>query len=190
MPQTLRTFIALELEPSVQNFIRQIQSDLKKTIHGKISWVKPENTHLTLKFLGDTNRDQIAQINETLDQIQPLQKSLMITANQLGFFPPAGSIKVIWLGFDDSSKHIHSLFENIEDQLSILGFPKEIRDFQNHMTLGRIKFAENSRKMKNLIKDYPLIQNKFWIESLTFFESTLSTEGSIYTPIKRIILTK
>ena len=65
MSGTIRTFIALELPPAVTSLLHKVQQDLKR-LNIRARWVRPENIHLTLKFLGDINPDDIDKIGAAM----------------------------------------------------------------------------------------------------------------------------
>ena len=66
MSNTIRTFIAITLDPEIQQALAQAQDYLKK-LDCNIKWVKSENIHLTLKFLGEVKLIKIDMIAQTLD---------------------------------------------------------------------------------------------------------------------------
>ena len=67
--QTLRTFIAIELDEELRHNLRRLQDGLREQVAPRsVRWVRPEGVHLTLKFLGDTPLDKIDGVQAALAQ--------------------------------------------------------------------------------------------------------------------------
>ena len=64
MDNTLRAFIAVDISPEIRKELIRIQSELKNSLKGNISWVEPENIHLTLRFLGQITDKQLEEIKK------------------------------------------------------------------------------------------------------------------------------
>jgi len=65
MPETIRTFIAFELPDAVLSALGRAQNDLKN-LGLKAKWVRVQSIHLTLKFLGDIQADQVDSVAHQL----------------------------------------------------------------------------------------------------------------------------
>ncbi|MEK7803817.1 MAG: RNA 2',3'-cyclic phosphodiesterase, partial [Deltaproteobacteria bacterium] len=142
----LRLFIAIELPSNIIDGLRNVQEELKDKSN-KLSWAKPENIHLTLKFLGDTETGKIDRMVNILEGIAGRSFSFEISVKGVGTFPAAGNPRVIWVGIEEN-KDMLQLYNNIEEGLATLGFEKEMRDFKPHITLGRIKFLNDRAGLK------------------------------------------
>lgn len=184
MAETVRAFIAIELNDQVKQAIREFQDQLKP-LGCDISWVKPENIHLTLKFLGDVKPKMIAPLTGALAEvcrgIQPIQTQL----TELGVFPDIRRPRVLWAGLEDTGGKLTRLTTAVEDALGHIGFKKEIRPFQAHITVGRIR---TNRKLPVLIQELqsyvlPAAHEEI-ILSFTLFKSTLTSQGPIYEKLK------
>jgi 2'-5' RNA ligase len=90
----IRAFIAIELPPHVIESIGRLQERLKSSDF-RISWVRPENIHLTLKFLGDIDSDRVQEIGRLMTRALSRQEPLEIFARGLGVFPGVRSPRVI-----------------------------------------------------------------------------------------------
>jgi len=64
----MRTFIAIELPKDIKNILGNIQNELKQS-QADVKWVKPDNIHLTLKFLGEIQEDLVKKIQLVLEEI-------------------------------------------------------------------------------------------------------------------------
>ena len=183
----LRLFIAIELPSNIIDGLRNVQEELKDKSN-KPSWAKPENIHLTLKFLGDTETGKIESMVNILEGIAGKSFGFEISVKGVGTFPAAGNPRVIWVGIEEN-KDMLQLYNNIEEGLATLGFEKERRDFKPHLTLGRIKFLNDRAGLKRgLEKVAGLNLARFAVAGFALFKSTLTPEGAIHTRLKEYTL--
>ena len=183
----LRLFIAIELPSNIIDGLRNVQEELKDKSN-KPSWAKPENIHLTLKFLGDIETNKIDSMVNILEGIAGKSFSFEISVKGVGTFPAAGTPRVIWVGIEEN-KDMLQLYNNIEEGLAALGFEKERRDFKPHLTLGRIKFLNDRAGLKRgLEKVAGLNLARFAVAGFALFKSTLTPEGAIHTKLKEYTL--
>ena len=178
-----RLFIAIKINFS--NDIINTLNDTKKILNDeKIKWVNFDQFHLTLKFLGDTDTNLIPKIISRLNNITSLFKPFNLNFKGFGIFKNFNNPRVLWVGID-KNEHLTSLHKLIDTSLNSLGFEKEKRDFNPHLTLGRIKFLKNRKKLmdyilKNSKKELEIFQvNEFFL-----IESILKREGPTYIDIK------
>lgn len=100
-----------------------------------IRWTKPENYHVTVCFLGESDRHPIDEIIQKLskEKIPPF----WIQIQQLGFFMNGKNSNVMWAGIE--SPEIHAFRKTIQSLMSSFGYQEDFKSFQPHITLGRIK---------------------------------------------------
>src|SRR3989344_6016975 len=175
--KTIRAFIALELPVKIIDGLKKIQDELKDGTN-KVAWAKPENIHLTLKFLGDIEAYKIDSIARLLEGV--------------GTFPAAGNPRVIWVGIEQSGvggSELGELYDNLEHKFAAIGFPKEERTFKPHLTLGRIKLLKDKKVFKERLEEFKDREvGQFTVHSLCFFKSRLTPEGAIHTRLKEYTL--
>ncbi|MFW6071055.1 MAG: RNA 2',3'-cyclic phosphodiesterase [Candidatus Bipolaricaulota bacterium] len=185
----MRTFFCLELPEDVKDKINGIRKDIKGPAY--VKWVSQENLHITLKFLGEVEENQVSTIKERTEGAAVRSSPFGVDLDRLGGFPHLGFPKVIWLGSNSPPDDIYRLHEDLEESLFGLGFEKEDRDYVPHVTLGRTKEDEDSRierlgeNLKNLDFD------SSWrvpIGRLTMMKSELRSDGPVYTPLFRVEL--
>ena len=103
--EKVRTFIAIGLPPEIIANIKELQEELKKS-NAKVRWVKPENIHLTLKFLGHLPPEQLEKVKITArETLQPF-KPFGISISGLGAFPKIKYPRVVWIGIDKGKEEI------------------------------------------------------------------------------------
>ena len=63
----MRLFIAVDISDEARGAAAAHIAELRRRYLGvKVSWVRPENLHITVKFLGETPEDKIDGIKEAL----------------------------------------------------------------------------------------------------------------------------
>src|SRR3989304_4073332 len=115
--EIIRAFIAIELPAKTAQELEKIQDRLKDGTN-KVTWVKPENIHLTIKFLGDIAADKIDSIAGLLESAAAKSHSFDISVKGVGSFPTIDNPRVLWVGIEESNVNLAALYNNIEDALS------------------------------------------------------------------------
>ncbi len=180
---SIRAFIALPLSPSIKKKISQLQNHLGK-LNCPVRWTNPENIHITLKFLGNITSQQILLLKETLKHIQTVTDSFEIQLSELGAFPNRKNPRILWINITQGSCEIIQIAQSIEDQLKDLGFVQSVKSFAPHITIGRIRDLQRTRKLSHTIKNQiipPDCQDT--INEILLFKSNLSSKGPIHTKL-------
>ena len=188
MPSTIRTFIAIELPPSVISLLEKIQEDLKlKGFRAK--WVRPKNTHLTLKFIGNINPDVIDDIYRAMVDAVESSTSINLVARGVGVFPSIKRPRVIWVGLGGQIELLRALQRALEDSLETLGFETEKRPFKGHLTLGRIRQAGDPGLIHQIIQKYATLSSEeFTVRRIILFKSDLKPTGAVYSQLQQAVL--
>lgn len=181
----LRSFIAIELPDTVKSALAGLQDDLKKE-GADVRWVKPDNIHLTLKFLGDMDEGLVVDAVEKLKGTCSTFPAFNLEICGTGVFPNMKSPRVIWVGIMQSPL-LADLQSSIEDGMSALRFTREKRTFTPHLTLGRFRSAKGKDALLEkigLYKDsgYGMIDAR----AVSFMRSDLSPSGAKHTAIAEI----
>lgn len=177
----IRTFICLEIPKKVQAEIEnKVTAPLRATGAG-CSWVKADNLHLTLKFLGDVPETMLADIFESVKNSAGHFDRFHANLEKVGTF--GGKIpRVVWVGIGGDVEKITQLANEIDKDLSKLGFERESRPFSPHLTVGRVRNPKNISSMLEKIDEISLPTDKFIIYKVIVMKSVLSPGGSVYTP--------
>jgi 2'-5' RNA ligase len=182
-----RCFIALELPLPVQQHLAGIISQLKTT-PADIKWVDPQNTHLTLKFLGEISPEQVKAARDFLAKQCGRHQSMICSTSQIGVFPGWSRPQVIWLGLKDGIGQISELQKTLEDGLDGCGFAREPKKFKPHLTLGRVRSPSNVEALAGKIKSSEIKKIEFSLSKLSLIKSTLTPGGPVYQPLETIIM--
>jgi 2'-5' RNA ligase len=182
----MRLFVALEIPAAVREnlsaFLKEMHDLSEKRTEKRVRWVRPENLHLTLKFIGevaDAKRDGIRAALSTIHAEAPID----LRFRGLGFFPNEKRPTVLWTGLDASTS-LQPLVEDVDCALATQGIAREKRSFVPHLTLAR--FASPvlpegliARIQKNSEREFGSFQGyKFHL-----IESKLTPTGAEYTSI-------
>ena len=188
MSQTIRSFIAFELPAAVLSLLDNLQQELK-SLQLKVRWVRPENIHLTLKFLGDIDPGDIANVGEAMAAAVGEWAPLKLSVGGIGFFPGVKRPRVIWVGLGGEIQALQNLQRNLDQRLADLGFAKEKKSFKGHLTLGRFKGASNRETIRQIMSDYSDAgREEFTANRIILFKSDLKPSGAIYTRLKQVEL--
>lgn len=183
MDETIRAFIAIELDPQAHNELSSLQETLKNS-GADVKWVEPRNIHLTLRFLGGIKPVVSEEVKRIMTETAAHFKAFDLTIKDIGGFPDIDSPRVIWVGVDSGAGEATRIAKEIETKLESIGIPKEERKFHPHLTLGRARSRKNGDKLHELIGRTKFKGNsKIKADHLTLFESRPAPQGSIYTPL-------
>ncbi len=179
-----RLFICIELSEKVKQSIAAFQAPLQK-IPANIAWTPLVNSHLTLKFLGNTEKTKVEQIRSALLRIAAEANESKILFDKTGVFPGFRKPRVLWLGCSQTPKELTGLATKIDEHLSGLGFQPEKRVFQPHLTLGRVRAGDVRQVIEKMQQAQPP-KISVPVKLITLMRSRLAPSGAVYTPLTQI----
>lgn len=174
----MRLFIAIEIPEEIKVYIDGILSNIDNKTN-KIRPVNKNNIHLTLKFLGEIQLNQLELIKEYLHKIT--FENFSINLDKIGVFPSEKYIKVIWVGLKPEQLII-KLQNDIDEALKKL-FDRENK-FASHLTLARVKYIENKKQFINELNGLKIENKKIEINNFRLIKSTLTGKGPIYEVVE------
>ena len=182
-----RLFIAFKITPdtnylSIYNRIKNARSA------DRITWVKPDVTHFTLHFFGETAENNIPVISECARKAVSENETFEIRIANTGIFGSRYDPRVIWFGIDPNEK-LTQLHSNLKNELATQGWIPDRQNFVPHITVGRIKeirdktlFQEDMNKVRNAF----IMQQK--VDHITLYESILHPQGPEYIALEEFRL--
>ena len=177
----IRTFISIDLPEEIKKDIKDLQDRLK-THGGHIGWVRPEAIHLTLKFLGAIDEKEITGIEAVVKKAVIGLDPFYLRISGLGVFPNLKRPKVIWVGVNEEGNGLIRIQSRIEDEMERIGYSKENRKFNPHLTIGRVRDIYGLKQIIDGIEAEKGIDlNGFHVTGVSFIKSELRSEGAIYT---------
>lgn len=169
-----RLFIAIKIPDKVKDEILTVCHSIHKA-----RWIKRDNIHLTLKFIGGVNTETFLKTKDILSKIT--SPPLYLHLKDIGYFGRGQRAHVLWLGIN-SDKRLLSLRNHIENKLADADIaPKEKRPFSPHITLSRFKDMPVKKIQSYLEKHKDFEIKPFLVNSFHLFSSFLTPKGAIYT---------
>ncbi len=180
----VRCFIGLPLPEEYQDRLKGVVSRLAGEMGPGISWTRPGNWHLTLKFLGDVPESETPGLSAALSSIE--FQSFDFQAAGCGFFPDARRPRVVWIGLARGAEESAALAASMDQSLKPLGFEPENRPFRAHLTLGRVRKPGKrdwslAEEMLNT-EQWPL----FRAGEFVLWQSILGPNGPRYVELARV----
>jgi 2'-5' RNA ligase len=170
-----RLFIAIPLPASVREQLAALSEPMRS-----IAWTRPEQLHLTLRFLGDVETDWNEKLDAALNQVQV--EPFLLPVDGMGSFPPRGAARVIWVGVGHGHPRLHQLRKQIDDALLGIGFPLDVRVFHPHVTLGRVKESGAPASAAEFLKRHRDFEvAPFRVETFQLCASELRPNGAVHT---------
>lgn len=183
----MRVFIGIKPDDSVRETIKNALEPFQK-IPTPIRWVKPENIHLTLKFIGEISPEKKNQLVDGIRNTGFQSAPISLHISGFGKFGPGESLNIFWAGIDPIPP-LKQVYDRIENTLAGMEIQRETRPFKPHITLGRNKKNFNFKSILALIDRYRDVSiARFELGGFQIFESTLTPEGPIYSILEEVKL--
>ena len=179
----MRAFVAIELPAEVKAGLKDTQQRLRQT-GLKASWVRPENIHLTLKFLGDIAPARVEAISDTMKAVADRHAPFTLSAAGLGVFPRLKKARVLWAGLREGVAELIQLQQELDAALKLCGFEPEKKQFRGHLTLARFRKRAPTEKLQSALNEIGGASIGQWsVEDLILFQSDLQPSGPIYSKL-------
>lgn len=180
----IRSFLAFELPPDMNDVVCRVSDELKRSSL-RVRWVKPENIHLTVVFLGSIAPEELPSILESTGSVCRCQGPFKLMIRGMGRFGNRRHPRVLWLGLDGDVKEMGAFRDELQDTLEPFGVQREKRAFNPHLTLGRFsKGARSSEELDGLMAVYESLTSPVCtLDKLALFRSDLRPDGAVYTQL-------
>jgi len=188
----IRCFIAIELPGELKKELAELITLLKRRSPSILRWVDPQGIHITLQFFGEVSEELIEEIElsmvESVKDVHPFQ----LEVGGTGAFPNLNRPELIWVGVKGEMEKLVALHTKIEDNMELLGFPRERRAYSPHLTLARVRNEAPDFDWQRLGK---LISTTTFtsivpvkVKEVHLIKSQLTPAGAVYTVMKTIPL--
>ncbi|MBM3244518.1 MAG: RNA 2',3'-cyclic phosphodiesterase [Candidatus Omnitrophica bacterium] len=187
----MRAFIAIPIPEQTKKHLLLLQEKLKG-YGADVKWVQTDNIHLTLKFLGEVDEDNLSKVYRAIENAVKETCAFSADIASLGAFPKIDYPKVIWVGIRQGEKETKEIAGLLEEEIEKTGIPKEKREFESHITIGRVRSLKNLKDLSTRLNEFTDYfegtDMNFMVSKIVLFKSTLSPKGPTYEAIKEVNL--
>ena len=174
----MRAFVAVFPPPEVREALAGAARELP--VAGPVRWVRPENVHLTLKFLGDVSKeDLLDRVAGAVEAVCGRHEPFAAEPSAFGAFPSAKRARILWAGIEGGSDRLRALAEDVESSMEALGFEREDRTYMPHLTLGRAR----ARPVVLEAVETPFTVPNFSVQNMELVQSVLGGAGVTYSTL-------
>ena len=179
-----RLFVAIKITPDEK--LLAVYSNIRKMCRAdKIKWVDENLFHLTLKFLGETHKEEIDKISLALQRIAESTPAFSFDLMGIGIFGSSYHPRVIHVNIDNVKK-LKQLGHRVLDEMDRVGFPRDRQNFVPHLTLGRIRVIRSKPLFQKTISLYKEVYlQKVSVHEIVLYESILRPQSPVYTVLNR-----
>ncbi|GAB6059945.1 RNA 2',3'-cyclic phosphodiesterase [Desulfonatronum parangueonense] len=177
----MRCFFGLPLPAPYQEALEALIRNLKPGLRSKISWTRPDNWHLTLKFLGEVSPEKLESLLGSFQA--PLGESFTLQGQGGGFFPDRRRPRVVWVGVGQGMIAVQDLAAETNRRCATQGFVPESRPFQPHLTVARIRQALDDPWASLLSELQGVSWPEIRMDRVVLWQSRLTPVGPCYQPL-------
>jgi 2'-5' RNA ligase len=186
--KSMRIFIAIDVNKEIREGCKWIIEKLNES-GADLKTVKPENLHITLKFLGEVHENLVKEISESLKDFSEKCKSFRIGFSVLGYFGGVRFPRTIWIGITDGRGTISTMSLELNKMLSHI--KNENKKPRPHLTLARVKSVKNSNRLVEVINENRDVNlGEIDVKEIKLMSSVLKPEGPVYSVLESFKLRK
>jgi 2'-5' RNA ligase len=173
----MRLFVAIDPPSAVREHLGTTCRDLEGA-----RWTRPEQMHVTLRFLGSIETSLVGTIASALAAIEASSFRLSVTG--FGVFPSFRSPRVLWAGMSPSDP-LRELARRIEEALARTGAvgPDE-KPFSPHLTLARLNGARPATVRSWMDSREGFTAGSWEVSEFFLYASRLTPGGAIHTKLE------
>jgi 2'-5' RNA ligase len=171
---TERLFLALTLPAAVRDVLAGMATPLPG-----VTWTRPGQLHVTLRFLGDVSEEIVEPMSARLAEIRV--EPFILPLEGLGTFPPNRPPRVLWIGVGAGHPRLFQLRQRIDDALLASGLQLDVRTFHPHVTLARCAETAAAAIGHWLHDHRETTAPPFRVEAFDLYASRLEPAGAVHT---------
>ncbi|MDQ4058058.1 MAG: RNA 2',3'-cyclic phosphodiesterase [Actinomycetota bacterium] len=175
--ERLRLFVAVDVPTEQREALAAALAPRRSRLEGA-RWTKPENQHVTLKFLGWVDSARLDDVSAALGPVGRSHRAAPLSLTGLGAFPSERRARVLWVGLEDPTGLLPRLATATDEALAPLGFERESRAFSPHLTLARLKRPASVSDL--VIEPFDAGTRPFVVNHLALYRSYLNPQGARY----------
>lgn len=180
----MRVFIGIEISEPIKAELIRLQAELRQA-RAEVTWTKPENIHLTLRFLGEIEERRFAELKQLCAETAAAFQPFTLRLKDIGYFPNFRQPRVVWVGLAGEMEVATQLQKRLDAELIARGFNQEEKPFKPHLTIGRVKSVKNMKPLVAKADMYRLPELAFEVGEIVLFKSELHPAGADYTALAK-----
>ena len=174
----MRTFLAVFPPRAVQRALAEALEGARQPGDG-VSWVRRENLHYTLRFLGELEESRIQAVTRAARDAVRGAAAFSLALGEAGAFPDFRRPRVLWIGARQGGEALELLARSLNEALRRQGFDRADKPFRAHLTVGRVR--DTARASAGVARLRALVvESEFLVDRLATVHSMLRPSGSEY----------
>ena len=175
----MRMFLAIPVPSAVKNIKQMLTSTCEKE-RVEIRWVKNNNLHLTVQFLGSVSDDIVTQIGIEVDNVVRSINPFSLKVSETGCFPNSFKPSVLYLGIGGNIEALKDLVLKIKNKMSQMGFKKDSKLFIPHITIAKINYPQKFNPDISIFLNSTYDEVEFFVDKIQLSESKTLPEGVVH----------
>jgi 2'-5' RNA ligase len=171
---TERLFVALTLPQPVRDVLARLAEP-----HSGVTWTRPDQLHVTLRFLGDVPEESIEPMIARLTAVQVAP--FLLPIENIGTFPANRPPRILWMGVGSGHPRLFQLRQRLDDALLACGLQLDVRTFHPHVTLARCTENAAPAIAHWLHVHRDVTAPPFRVEAFDLYASELRPTGAVHT---------
>ena len=186
MPRRLRTFIAVGIDRFTRDRLVGLQERLAGVAPG-VKWTAPENLHVTLLFLGEVGEVEVLDVCRTAEAVCRPVPAFSMTLAGTGAFPTPRRPRTLIVHVTEGADELRAMHDALEGPLLELGcYRREERAYTPHVTLGRVKAADDPAALAAAVRQFEAWQGgQTRVREVLVMSSELRADGPEYAVLSR-----
>jgi 2'-5' RNA ligase len=184
-----RIFVAVDISNDVRRKVSTYIQELREEFSNlRVGWEKTEKLHLTLKFLGDTDENQLEKLREIVRNIAGQISKFSLKIAETGVFPAPRNARILWIDVKDEKGSLAKINRLLETECEKIGFSKERKNYKPHLTIARLRDVGKSKELaeKHLQEEFKPAEVE--VAEIAIYESRFQPAGSIYQKVTTVQL--
>ncbi|CAN5771522.1 RNA 2',3'-cyclic phosphodiesterase [soil metagenome] len=169
-----RLFVAIDIPVPITAQLVELNPHLPG-----VRWLKPEQMHLTLSFLGNVGPIAEETLRAKLNEVRFTAFFLPVIG--LGAFPAKGKPNVIWAGVGTGHPQLFHVYKRVQEAALGAGLEPELRRWHPHITIARCRDISPEAIRPLLKENAKLDLGLVRVESVSLYSSIPGPIGSAYT---------
>ena len=183
----VRIFIAIDIPDTAKRDLGRMIGAIDALGVAGVRVVRPDGIHLTLKFLGDVDIAAIDEIVAGIHRAAARSDRFCLALGEIGAFPSRANARVVWVGVDGDVEPLRRLQSNVQEEMRPLGFRRDRRAFNPHLTIARIRDGARPADVRRVLDAASSVRNpptQIEVGSIHLIRSALHPKGAIYTSLR------